>query len=119
MVVYTVVKGEGIGKKMFVPTINLNPARLPSEFKAGVYACKVFLPDSQKYYKGVLFYGSKASFKQKKKVLEINLFNFAGDLYGAKVEVNVGKFIRAVKKFENLTELKKQIEKDQEEALNQ
>ena len=44
--------------------------------------------------------------------LEAHLLNFKGNLYGKKVTVSLGKYIRPFKKFKSEPELKKQIRKD-------
>ena len=55
---------------------------------------------------------------KKKILLEVNLFNFSGNLYNKKLSVDFLKFIRGEKKFKNLEELKTQIKKDILSAKN-
>lgn len=112
---FTVVKGDGIGKKFLVPTLNLEPAQLSQEFVFGVYACNVILQGDLKRYKGALFYGEKNVLGLKKLCLEVNLLDFEGNLYGEKVQIEMGDLIRGVKKFDKIEDLKRQIEKDLEE----
>ena len=56
--------------------------------------------------------GYRPTFKQKKILLEVHLFNFSGNLYNKDLTVNFIKFIRKEKKFKNVHHLKKQIKLD-------
>ena len=49
---------------------------------------------------------------KKKILLEVNIFNFSGNLYNKKLSVEFLKFIRGEKKFKGISELKNQIKKD-------
>ena len=49
------------------------------------------------------------TFNQKKILLEVNLFNFSGNLYNKKLRVEFLKFIRKEVKFKGINQLKKQI----------
>ena len=51
-------------------------------------------------------------YKQNKILLEVHLFNFAGNLYNKLLTVEFLKFIRKEKKFNNIKQLKAQIKKD-------
>ena len=105
-----VVKGEGRGSKIGFPTANLqNTDNLC--LKEGVYLVKV----EDKHY-GVANYGYRPTFGGKKKVLEVHLLNFQGNLRGKRVKVEFLKFIREEKKFSSVEELINQIKKDIETA---
>ena len=66
----------------------------------------------KKIFKGIANLGFRPTFNQKKILLEVNLFNFSGNLYNKKLSVDFIKFIRGEKKFKNIDQLKKQINKD-------
>lgn len=104
-----VIKGEGMGKKLGFPTINLV---VPKNFDLadGVYACEV--KTNVGIFKGGLHYGFKKTLSPNIRSLEIHLKNFNGDLYGKEVEVEILRFIRENKSFSNIEELKMQIAKD-------
>ena len=53
----------------------------------------------------------------KKKVIEVNVFDFDKDIYGKTMRVYVKKFLRAEVKFNNLEDLVKQIDQDKVESL--
>ena len=56
--------------------------------------------------------GYRPTFRQKKLLLEVHLFNFNENLYNKYLTVNFVKFIRKEKKFKNIGQLKKQIKID-------
>ncbi|HID66547.1 MAG TPA: riboflavin biosynthesis protein RibF, partial [Aquificaceae bacterium] len=77
----------------------------------GVYAVRV-----EDKYIGVANYGYRPTFGKKRRVLEVHLINFKGNLRGKKIKVEFLKFIREEKKFSSVEELISQIRKDIEEA---
>ncbi len=75
----------------------------------GVYAVRVYLKDKRFSLKGIANLGYRPTFKQKKILLEVHIFNFSGNLYNKHLTVEFIKFIRKEKKFKNVDQLKKQI----------
>ncbi len=106
-----VEKGRQLGKKIGFPTCNMNLGSYVIA-KPGVYAVKIFINKSRKVYKGIANLGFRPTFKQKKILLEVNLFNFSGNLYNKKLSVEFLKFIRGEKKFDGIEELRNQIKRD-------
>jgi len=51
------------------------------------------------------------------RTIEVNLFNFRGDIYGKPIKVAFLEWLRCEKKFVNLQELKDQIAIDKQEVL--
>ncbi len=78
----------------------------------GVYAVRINLKGKKKFLKGIANLGYRPTFKQKKILLEVHIFNFSGNLYNKPLTVKFVKFIRKEKKFKNVEELKKQIKSD-------
>ena len=62
--------------------------------------------------KGIANLGYRPTFNQRKILLEVNLFNFSGNLYNKKLIVEFTKFIRKEKKFDGINQLRKQIALD-------
>tara|TARA_B100000029_G_scaffold466242_1_gene501594 strand:- start:183 stop:1115 length:933 start_codon:yes stop_codon:yes gene_type:complete len=106
-----VEKGRMMGKKIGFPTCNIDIGNYVMA-KPGVYAVKVAKNNSNKIYKGIANLGYRPTFSQKKLLLEVNLFNFSGNLYNKKLSVEFLKFIRGEKKFKGINELRSQIKKD-------
>ena len=96
-----VEKGRMMGKKIGFPTCNIDIGNYVIA-KPGVYAVKILVNKNKKIYKGIANLGYRPTFKQKKILLEVNLFNFSGNLYNKKLSVEFLKFIRGEK---NLMEL--------------
>lgn len=102
-----VIKGQGLGKKELFPTLNLdfNNYVLPSD---GVYATKTKI--NGKLYNSVSFIGIRLS-ADGKFSLETHVLD--EDIEGvSETEVFFVKFLRKNRKFDDLSELKKQISKD-------
>ena len=107
----TVEKGRMMGKKIGFPTCNINIKNYILA-KTGVYAVKANVKKSRKFYKGIANLGYRPTFDQKKLLLEVNLFNFSGNLYNKKLSVEFLKFIRGEKKFNGVEDLRNQIKRD-------
>ena len=106
-----VQKGRQLGKKFGFPTANIDIKDYVIA-KPGVYAVKVKKQKNNKYIKGIANFGYRPTFKQKKILLEVHLFNFSGNLYNKYLTVDFMKFIRKEKKFRNVDQLKKQVRAD-------
>ncbi len=104
-------KGRMMGKKIGFPTCNIDIKNYIVA-KPGVYAVKVKILNSIKSYKGIANLGYRPTFNGKKILLEVNIFNFSGNLYNKKLSVEFLKFIRGEKKFNGVDDLRNQIKKD-------
>ena len=52
------------------------------------------------------------------KTIEIHIFDFSGDIYGQQVRVSILKYLRAERRFSDVSELISQMEVDKIQALN-
>ncbi|MEM9053486.1 MAG: bifunctional riboflavin kinase/FAD synthetase [Bacteroidota bacterium] len=114
-----VVEGEKIGRTIGFPTANVEPAE---SFKLipgnGVYSVAVRFEGA--HYKGMANLGKRPTVNESEdSILEVNLFDFSGDLYGKEIEVTFVNRIRDEIKFESLDQLKAQLENDANVALHQ
>jgi riboflavin kinase/FMN adenylyltransferase len=107
----TVQKGRKVGKKIGFPTCNIDIKDYVLA-KPGVYAVKVLRKNNFKSLKGIANLGYRPTFNQRKILLEVHLFNFAGNLYNKHLSVEFLKFIRKEKKFKNINKLRSQIKLD-------
>jgi len=103
-----VKKGRQLGKKIGFPTCNIDIKDYVIA-RPGVYAVKVYQLNKKFFLKGIANLGYRPTFKQKKILLEVNIFNFSGNLYNKDLTIEFIKFIRKEKKFKNINQLKKQI----------
>ena len=106
-----VTSGRKIGRKLGYRTCNINVKNyvLP---KVGIYAVKIIISNKKKIYGGVAYLGSRPTFGGKNIFLEINIFGIKRNLYKKKLKVFFLKFLRVDKKFDNSTQLTRQIKKD-------
>ena len=107
-----VVKGEGRGSKMGIPTINLAIAKEHVVAGAGVYVCRAFLDDQ--VYGGVVNVGVRPTFEVGPVAprVEAHLLDFEGNIYGKEVQLDFLKRLRPEKKFNSVDDLVTQIHRD-------
>ncbi len=113
-----VVGGNRIGNKIGFPTANIRPfdghKLIPAD---GVYAVQVDFEGER--YSGMLNIGYRPTVEtaSPEKTIEVNLFSLDDDLYGKEVTVYFRNRMRDEKKFENIEQLKAQLVKDREMAI--
>jgi riboflavin kinase/FMN adenylyltransferase len=105
-----VQQGDKRGRTIGFPTANL---RLGSYLQPalGVYAVRAGIDRgvSTTWHDGVANLGRRPTFAGTEPRLEVHLFDFAGDLYGRHLRVQLVEFLRPERKFSGIDELKKQI----------
>lgn len=108
----TVVEGHKRGRTIGFPTANLAPdaVLLP---KDGVYAARARIEG--RWIDGVVNLGTRPTFAAGRS-LEAHLFDFTGDLYGARLRLAFVARIRDEKKFDGVEALVRQIRLDADEA---
>lgn len=113
-----VVRGNEIGRTISFPTINQIIPDTNIIPKYGVYKSAVEI--NGKHYSGVTNIGVKPTVVRHDgtgAVMETHIIGFEGDLYGQEIAVELLRFIRPEFKFSGLSELKRQIASDKENAL--
>ena len=109
-----VVHGEKRGRTIGYPTANVYMRRHKSPVK-GVFAGVVNTPYGD--FKAVINVGQRPTLNGQRMQLEAHLFDFAQNLYGQSVSVELISKIRNEIKFPDFQELKQQIKKDAEQAI--
>ncbi|ABL99130.1 bifunctional riboflavin kinase/FAD synthetase [Shewanella amazonensis] len=109
-----VAHGQKIGRTIGFPTANIALKRKVVPVR-GVFAVKLWWDDSD-IYEGVANVGFRPTVNGQVCQLEVHLFDFEGDLYGKRVEVELVAKIRDEQPFESLDALKKQIWNDADRA---
>src|SRR4030095_1885105 len=125
-----VVHGNKLGRQLGYPTANLKihdaEKIIPGD---GIYAVYASIkkgsqtenetitevnsfPVEDAQYKGMMTIGFRPTVDGKKRVIEVNVFDFSKEIYGKTMRVYVKKFLRAEVKFNTLEELVKQIDQD-------
>lgn len=106
-----VVPGDRRGRELGFPTANIRPvtALLPA---AGVYAVRLETPD-QLCWSAVANMGTRPTFDGSSEPrLEVHLFDWRGDLYGASVRVHLVARLREEQRFASAEDLVRQIHQD-------
>lgn len=110
-----VIPGKKIGRSLGFPTANIavtdSHKIIP---KNGVYAVDAEVDGTN--YSGMMNIGCRPTVNSEcfQSTLEVNLFDFTGDLYQKELTVNFYARIRDEKKFDNLEELSTQISRDRD-----
>lgn len=111
-----VIQGAKIGRTIGFPTANLLPNEPNKLIPAiGTYAVKVLLNNQE--YLGMLNIGNNPTILSKGFSIEVNIFNFADELYGQKIMVSFVAKLRNEQKFNSIDELKQQLTKDKLHAI--
>ncbi|RJP62230.1 MAG: bifunctional riboflavin kinase/FAD synthetase [Ignavibacteriales bacterium] len=112
-----IVEGAKRGRTLGFPTANINPDNpnkiIPSN---GIYFVECFIR-KQKYF-GLLNIGTRPTFDDSAKViLEVYLYDFAGDIYGEDISVILLKRMRDELKYNTKEELIAQMENDKQNGI--
>ena len=107
----TVEHGKKLGRKLGMPTVNLIPPASKLLPPNGVYFSQVIVQG--KKYHAISNIGCKPTVSEEKIVgIESFLYDFDRDIYGEKIEVQLQAFKRPEMRFENVEQLKSQMEAD-------
>lgn len=113
----TVVHGAKRGRELGFPTANLELDE-GCGLRHGVYGVRVRLPDGR-LCGGVASFGRRPMFDNGAPLLEVHLFDFAEEIYGQILDVELIGWIRDEKRFNGLPELIAAIGADAEAARQQ
>jgi riboflavin kinase/FMN adenylyltransferase len=105
----TVVHGNKRGRELGFPTANIVPDPACG-LRHGIYAVRVGYRGRR--YDGVASFGRRPMFDAGTVLLEVFLFDFAGDLYGEAIDVAFIAFIRDEAKFASAEGLIRQMGED-------
>jgi riboflavin kinase/FMN adenylyltransferase len=107
----TVVVGQKLGRELGFPTANI---RVEEDYKLlpanGVYAVYIYV--SEKKYSGMLNIGVRPTVDGKSRTIEANIFDFQGDVYGHRIQLELIGRIRDEMRFDDLDALKSRLNAD-------
>jgi riboflavin kinase / FMN adenylyltransferase len=105
----TVIHGDKRGRELGFPTANLqlDPA---CALRHGIYAVRTAVAGRR--HDGVASFGRRPMFDSGAVLLEIFLFDFAGDLYGANIDVAFMAWLRDEAMFASAKDLMRQMKED-------
>lgn len=112
-------RGEGRGRGLGFPTVNLDLGRYLKP-ALGIYAVWVEVQEAapgggeriQRVYPGAAYFGAKPTFGEAEVLLEVHLLDATADLYGRQMRVSFIDFIRPDEKFADAERLKAQMTDD-------
>ena len=110
--------GDARGRQMGFPTANMHLGHCLAP-AYGVYAVKVSILDNDRIVArldGVANFGIRPMYEVQVPLMETHLFDFAGDLYGKYLSVELVRYIRPEAKFDGLPALITQIGVDAAKA---
>lgn len=113
-----VVHGDKLGRELGYPTANL---KITDEEKIipgnGIYAVYAQPEGISERLKGMMSIGFRPTVDGKKRVIEVNIFNFNKEIYDQSLRVFVKKYLREEVKFDGLESLVQQIHQDKINSL--
>ena len=109
-----VIHGDHRGRKLGFPTANLAIGDKRAMLPNGAYAVKVLLNGVT--YKGIANIGDNPTFEGCNRRLEVNILDFAKDIYDCPLTVQFAAKLREQKKFSGVEALVKQLHADEEKA---
>lgn len=109
-----IVEGFKVGRTIGFPTANIQSWEQYKVIPAfGVYAVFVYIDEVK--YGGMLYIGKRPTLHNGENVsVEVNVFDFEGDLYNKSLTVEFLEFVRPDQKFDGLEILRAQLYQDQE-----
>ncbi len=110
-----VESGEQNGRKLGFPTANLQLGELIHP-KHGVYAVRARIEGEADWRPGVANFGRTPTTGLRDPLLETHIFDFKGDIYGKRLEVQLVAYLRPEKRFDSLDLMVKQMHLDSAEA---
>lgn len=109
-IIGTVCEGNKLGRTIGFPTANIIPSSQKLLPKDGVYVTQTIL--NNKKFNSVTNIGKNPTIDNTTRTVETYIFNFKENIYNKEIKVIFLEWIRDVKKFNNLEELKNQISQD-------
>ncbi|MCB0632385.1 MAG: bifunctional riboflavin kinase/FAD synthetase [Saprospiraceae bacterium] len=111
-----VVHGRKLGQTLGYPTANLEVTDKQKLIPPhGIYA--VYVYHEEERYGGMLYIGDRPSLTDgNDRTIEVNIFDFQGNLYGEQLYLEIVDFIREDRKFADLEQLKVQLATDRQNS---
>jgi riboflavin kinase/FMN adenylyltransferase len=106
-----IVHGKHLGRTVGMPTANIKTDASLLTIPLGVYASTITVRGET--YVGLTNIGTRPTVDNDAAVIvETHILDFDADIYGEIVTLEVRHFIRAIRKFDSLDEVKEQVLRD-------
>lgn len=111
-----VITGERLGRTLSFPTANIVYPKEIIKISKGVYAS--FVEIEGKRYKAITNYGKRPTVNSNNSLsLESHIIDFNGNIYDKDIKISFVKKLRDEKKFPSLPDLKSQLVRDEQQAI--
>lgn len=114
-----VIRGKQLGRKLGYPTANMRLAVTPSPLK-GIFSVRARWCErggsAGMWHDGVANLGTRPAVGGEGFLVEVHLFDFEGDLYGQRMEVEFVEKLRNEAHFADIDDLVKQMREDEQLA---
>ena len=109
-----VIRGQQLGRTLGYPTANIALHRQTSPV-SGIYAVRIAGIGNERR-DGVASIGTRPTVDGQGVLLEVYVFDYAGDLYGRRLEVTLVAHLRDEERFDSLDALTVQMRRDEDNA---
>uniref|UniRef100_A0AB33IQJ3 Riboflavin biosynthesis protein n=1 Tax=Prevotella sp. GTC17253 TaxID=3236793 RepID=A0AB33IQJ3_9BACT len=111
-----VVHGFQEGRKLGYPTANIDVEGSDQLVPAmGVYAVRVRVEGDSATYGGMMSIGTRPTYNGTDRTQEVYIFDFDGDIYGRRVEVEFIRRTRSEERYDNIRQLVERLKQDEVE----
>lgn len=104
-----VISGSGRGRKLGVPTLNLDLRDVPHDMPEGVYACRAVVNGI--HYPAAAHYGPRPTFADAPS-FEVHLIGASLPAPPGRIEVEIAALLRGISKFDSPEAMTEQIRED-------
>lgn len=111
-----VIHGAGLGRTIGFPTANVVPPPDLVPLADGIYASWAWLPEDAASRPAMTYVGTRPTVNGGPRLVETNLLDFEGDLYGQTLRVDLLERLRADQTFDSLEAMVDQLRRDEAEA---
>lgn len=105
-----VIEGNKLGRRISIPTANMNIDDDKIMPRYGVYVVNVYIKNEK--YQGIANIGVKPTVGSLVPLIETYIFDFDNDIYNETITVELLNFIRPEMKFDDIDQLKRQMQLD-------
>ncbi|MGG6544555.1 UNVERIFIED_CONTAM: riboflavin biosynthesis protein RibF [Prevotella sp. 15_C9] len=107
-----VIPGFQNGRRLGFPTANLSPTADKLIPAPGVYAVRVYIAGEERAHGGMINIGVRPTFHGRKQSVEVNIFDYEGNLYRQRLRILFFRHIREERKFDTVEQLTEQLRRD-------
>jgi riboflavin kinase/FMN adenylyltransferase len=108
--------GSQLGRQIGFPTANVYPPTNLVQLKDGIYASFAAIEGEERFRPAMTYIGTRPAVNTGQRMIETNLFDFDGDLYGKVLTTEFVQHLRHDQDFPSVDDLVAQLRRDEEMA---